>query len=240
MTRRSSTRAQAQEFYREMVAARGGDKLPAVQTDPPSLRSGETSLTARVRALYEGSAVPVREIAVVAGVSERTLYKYVAKHGWRKRYRLSPRGLAAAAANRGRRAMPSPGFAPAKGAGGRFIRREDAGLPFAAGLKALDPAAHARAAAACAAAARRAGLAECQAQQERWSKETVRAIQAVTQARQDLAAHDAESKKTRAWSRPAALRERALTMAVHVALDWMAIAVAQWEKAAMASLSRSP
>ncbi|MGA7975355.1 MAG: helix-turn-helix domain-containing protein, partial [Pseudolabrys sp.] len=59
-------------------------------TDPPSLRSGETSLTARARALYEGSAVPVREIARLAGVSERTLYKYVEKYRWKKRYARVP------------------------------------------------------------------------------------------------------------------------------------------------------
>ena len=47
---------------------------------------GVSSLTDRVRALYEGSVVPVREIAAVAGVTERTLYKYVAKGGWRRRY----------------------------------------------------------------------------------------------------------------------------------------------------------
>jgi hypothetical protein len=98
---------------------------------------GVSSLTDRVRALYEGSVVPVREIAAVAGVTERTLYKYVAKGGWRRRY--AGRGDAAAAANRGRGHMAAPGFAPAKGAGGRFIAREDAGKPHARGLKALDP-----------------------------------------------------------------------------------------------------
>ena len=197
---------------------------------------GRTDLTARARALYEGSAVPVREIARLAGVSERTLYKYVAKHGWRKRYARVPRGEAAAAANRGRRVTPAPGFAPAKGAGGRFIRREDKGKPFAAGLKALDPAAQARAAAACEQAERRARRAEADAQEQRWHRETIRAIQAVAQARQDLAAHDAE-KKPLAWSRRADLRKRALTMALEVALRWMEMAVAAWEKAATSSSS---
>ena len=136
--------------------------------------------------------------------------------------------------------MPAPGFAPAKGAGGRFIRREEIGQPFAAGLKALDPAAEARAAAACAAAARRASVAERQAQEERWHAETIRAIQAVNQARQDLAEHEAAHKTQRAWSRPADLRKRALTLSLHVALDWMEMAVAAWEKAALASRFPSP
>ena len=49
-----------------------------------------------MRALYEDSAVPVREIAAIAGATERTIYKYVAKLGWKRRHH----------------------FAPAKGAGG--------------------------------------------------------------------------------------------------------------------------
>ena len=57
-------------------------------------------LTARIRALYEDTSVPVREIAAIAGVTERTLYKYVEKHGWTKRYHLLPRGRAAAAHSR--------------------------------------------------------------------------------------------------------------------------------------------
>jgi len=42
-------------------------------------------LTLRVRALYEDSVVPMREIARLAGVHERTLYKYARKCGWRRR-----------------------------------------------------------------------------------------------------------------------------------------------------------
>ena len=71
-------------------------------------------LTARIRALYETTSVPVREIAVLAGVTERTLYTYVNKHGWTKRYRVLPRGLAAAAANRGRRWQHAADVAPAQ------------------------------------------------------------------------------------------------------------------------------
>jgi hypothetical protein len=285
MTRRSSVRAQAQEFYREMVEddrARGslskdtplpnplpqgergqavpgereqavqqegdsaslhagGDNAPATQTDPPSLRAGETSLTARVRALYEGAAVPVREIAKLAGVSERTVYKYVEKHGWQKRYRVKPRGEAAAEVNRGRGWQPGPGFAPAKGAGGRFIRREDKDRPFAAGLKATDPRAQARAAAAAAEAERRAALAEADAQAERWGAENIRAIQMVNQARQDLDAYDAAQKKRKKPVAPsirADLCERALLMSLKVALDWMEITVKAWEAAEISSLER--
>jgi hypothetical protein len=88
---------------------------------------GETSLTAQVRALYEDSAVPVREIANVTGVSERTIYKYAAKQRWKRRYARAPD-------------LSSEDLAPARGAGARFIRREDKGQPFAQGLKATDPA----------------------------------------------------------------------------------------------------
>jgi hypothetical protein len=111
----------------------------------------------RLRALYEDSVVPVREIARIAGVTERTLYKYVQKGGWRRRYCWS-------AASDGAVPKPPPltpphqeegmhRFAPVKGAGGRFIRREDAGLPFARGIKALDPDGAQRAAAKAEAAA---------------------------------------------------------------------------------------
>jgi hypothetical protein len=71
-------------------------------------------LTARACALYENSAVPVREIARRAGVTERTIYKYAQKGGWKARYAWQ--------------------FAPIKGVGGRFIRRADKGKPFARGL----------------------------------------------------------------------------------------------------------
>jgi hypothetical protein len=82
------------------------------------------SLTDRVRALYEKSILPVREIARLAGVSERTLYKYAARGGWRQRHLC---------------------LARAKGAGGRFISRGDTTKPQPSGLKALDPTAAARA-----------------------------------------------------------------------------------------------
>ena len=139
-----------------------------------------TPLTQRVRALYEDSIVPVRAIAQLAGVSERTIYKYVQRGFWRRRHRCLAREEAEAAAGSGRSLKPAAAFAPAKGAerpfvarsaGGRFIARADAGLPFARGLKALDPAGGARAEAAC---ARAEGL----------SREAVAAAEAQARERQ--------------------------------------------------------
>ncbi len=241
MTRRSSTRAQAQEFYRQMVGdegARGSlskgppdpNPLPADLKRPKSETSdfggergpivpgeGKCRSTKPTsppgRALYEGSAVPVCEIAALVGVSERTHYKYFAKYGWKKRYARLPRGEAAARADSGRRWQATPGFAPAKGTGGRFVRREAAGAPFAAGLKALDPAAHARADAACLQAQQRARRAEADALAERWADENVRAIRAVRQAQQDLEAYDAAWRRKPVWSPEDRLRARAAHVA---------------------------
>src|SRR6478736_1064326 len=53
-----------------------------------------TELTEKIRALYEAGVVPVAEIARIAGVHQRTLYKYVAKRGWRRRY--GGKGIASA------------------------------------------------------------------------------------------------------------------------------------------------
>jgi hypothetical protein len=108
----------------------------------------QPSLTERVRDLYENSIVPVREIARLAGVTERTLYKYVARGGWQRRHVCLARDDAVRAANAGRTLTPRAGFAgaqKAKGAGGRFVRREEAGAPHASGLQALDPLAAAQA-----------------------------------------------------------------------------------------------
>jgi len=94
------------------------------------------SLTERVRALYQDSVVPVREIARLAGVTERTIYKYARQQGWRPRLaRL------------------------ARGAGGRFKALDPAAAAVAASRCALagrrsDQAVAAAAAAAQARAAR--------------------------------------------------------------------------------------
>jgi hypothetical protein len=103
----------------------------------------------RLRGLYENSAVPVREIAALAGVTERTLYKYVEKGGWRRRYAMASR---------------AKDFAPVKGSGGRFIKREEKGKPFASGILALDPAGAERAMVRCERAQKLSAKAQRQAQ----------------------------------------------------------------------------
>jgi hypothetical protein len=149
------------------LAFLAGEPLP----DPPPFRGREhkvssgreeidarqrgASLTARVRALYEDGLVPVREIARLCGVTERTLYKYAARGGWRKRY--------------GRRALH-------KGGGGRFIPQEEAGKAQAGGLKALDPVATAPAAALCAEASRIAGRGAAQTLAQHQAREARDAV----------------------------------------------------------------
>jgi hypothetical protein len=148
--REKSPRQDARERY---VALAAREKKEVPTPDPSPQGGGEQqkapSLMQRLRGLYENSAVPVREVARLAGVSERTLYKYVEKGGWRRRHACAARDAAVKAANNGRRLLPTQDFAPAKGAGGRFIRREDKGKPFASGISALDPAGAERAASRC-------------------------------------------------------------------------------------------
>lgn len=129
--RPSSLRAQAQRVYRERVesAEIRGEERP-------------TELTEKIRALYEAGVVPVAEIARIAGVHQRTLYRYVEKGGWRRRY--GGKGIASAVRKRALKRRPRP-CVTLKGAGGRFIRNADAGQPIRRGLKALDAAAEARA-----------------------------------------------------------------------------------------------
>jgi hypothetical protein len=111
-------------------AARGEAEQEASET----ARSGEpatieTPLTARVRALYEDSVVPVAAIARLAGVTERAVYKWAKKFDWRPRVvRL------------------------ARGTGGRFVPLADASRPVATGIMALDPQRAERTAARCVAA----------------------------------------------------------------------------------------
>ena len=150
--------------------------------DPPSPNGfGGQGLTARVRALYERSAVPVAEIARLCGVSERTIYKYAARHNWQPRYAWAADG----SRPRVRRRRPAPArgagwqarakFAPVKGAGARFIRRADKGKRVARGLKATDPAAAARAAADCAQADALARTAQQEARTDYYHKQRQRA-----------------------------------------------------------------
>ena len=86
----------------------GGDQAVRGGGDPPSPHGfggrGLTaqSLTEKVRALYANSAVPVAEIARLCGVSERTIYKYAARHNWPPRYAWASDG----SRPRGRRPAP--------------------------------------------------------------------------------------------------------------------------------------
>ena len=227
MTPRTSVRALARENYCDMAAdkavnlneataAFGNAAPPTPNPSPPfaaQMGGGEKSavhgasaapdLTARIRALYETTSVPVREIASIAGVTERTLYTYVNKHGWTKRYRVKPRGLAAAAANRGRRWQHAADVAPVKGAGGRFIRRADKDQPFAVGLKAVDPAGRAVALARVAAAEPLARAAQADAETERRWDERVRALAAANRATRALADYRRARDHQRAAGRAA-------------------------------------
>ena len=179
MTRRSSVRAQARRNYRE--------RAPAAAPPPR-----QTRLTARVRKLYEGGAVPVREIAAAAGVTERTLYKYAQKGGWTPRYAWVDRGGVAS------RRRPGNGtFAPVKGAGGRFVSRADKGKPFARGLKATDPQGARRAGAACKQAEALWCAAQAEAEAAARAEERLRAIDAVNRALGELNAYRALRAKER-------------------------------------------
>jgi len=182
-----------------------------------------TRLTKRVRKLYEESAVPVREIAAAAGVTERTVYKYAAKHDWRPRYRWRADGARPA----GRRA--ASGFAPVKGAGGRFIARADRDKPVAAGLKATDPRAASRALAACAQAEALAREAQAEAAWLRWSEVILDWLKTARILRDALAAHQARRGRAAANGVTGATDAYAqwLTRAGHVAVDCLQFCHAQ-------------
>jgi len=178
--------------------------LPAGTAGPAPVTAAEPSLTDRVRDLFERSALPVREIARLAGVTERTIYKYAAKHQWKPRYRWQPHDPAkrkpvrrkedapvqeSKAGARHRRWQPEAPFAPAKGAGGRFVARERAGAAHPVGLKATDPAAAARAAAACVRAGEHAAAAQAKAERARRAEACVAAVAQVHAALARLNAH---------------------------------------------------
>ena len=206
MTRRSSVRAQARRIYRDPPSQSFGG------ASPPSPGSSAVSLTERVRALYEDSAVPVRDIAALAGVTERTIYKYAAKHNWKPRYRWAP--------NRSWRAGAA--FAPVKGASARFIRRDDKDKPFATGLKATDPAASARATAQCEEAGRAARLAQEKAEAAQRFEARLRAIEWTNNALKELReCREAHHEKAGPFNDRV---ERILTQVVTVALSrWEAL-----------------
>jgi hypothetical protein len=160
------------------------------------------SLTEKVRALYEGSAVPVAEIAALAGVTERTIYKYAAKQNWKPRYRWTadgsrPRGQRRRPrVARGDRWTARATVAPVKGAGGRFIRRAAAGKPFARGLRATDPAAAARASAACDEADALAGQAQAEVRRAHWQTQRLRAWAQINAMLAKIDDYEQEYKKT--------------------------------------------
>jgi hypothetical protein len=187
-------------------------------------------LMAQVRALYEDSDVPVREIARRAGVTERTLYNYVERHAWRRRYKCAARDAAVAAANRGRGWQAAEGYGPAKGAGGRFVRREDADKPHASGLKALDPAARAEAEADCAEAARIAARAREEAQEERRFETGIRAGELMHRLTRELI-RDIEGRGRR---KPTPLECRVEAARYDVIL----VACTQWESLLLAYLTK--
>jgi hypothetical protein len=97
------------------------------------------SLLQRTQYLYEKTVVPVRKIAQLIGVSERTIYKYAKRYNWARRY-VRP--------------------ARTRGTGGRFAAREESAQAApACGPKALDPLAAEAAAARCERAAAASNLA---------------------------------------------------------------------------------
>ena len=120
-------RERTEQVVSERTAQVKGEQSEQTGTAAATAAEVVPSLTDRVRALYEGGVVPVREIAALAGVSDRTIYKYAARHGWRPRVTRLVRGV-----------------------GGRFVPLADDGKPHAVGLKALDPDGAAQAAADCA------------------------------------------------------------------------------------------
>jgi predicted transcriptional regulator len=239
MTRRSSQRALAREIYRQMVEERAARPLPdpppqaGIQSDPATPvdgapgsplargRAEETapSLTEKARALYEHSAVPVAEIASLAGVTERTVYKYAARENWTPRYRWS----AAGGRPRGARWRPQSGLAPVKGAGGRFIRRAEAGQPVATGLKAADPRAAAQAGAVCGEAAALAHAAEEKAKMAQLEEARFRAMEATADALHEYNRY-LEERDRRGQARRYDRAEQALFRVVDLALqrwEWL-------------------
>jgi hypothetical protein len=191
--RSPSLRRDARERYLAAAKVAGldasaiADASAGKSTEPvvSAAASADTLLTEHVRALYEGSVIPVCEIARLIGVSDRMIYQYARRGGWRRRRTCLACAAAFAAAKAGRVARRRPGFVPAKGAGGRFIRREDVGKPFQRGLKAHDPQGAAAAAAACA----RAGVI---------AEEAAAAAVADAQAR---AAREQAAREAQAWMR---------------------------------------
>lgn len=206
-------RAQARDLLKKAIQALPESRAP--------LPAPEPSLTERVRALFEGSVLPVREIAQIAGVTERTIYKYAAKHRWKPRRRW----VDGKAGERCRGWNPGGDFAPVKGAGGRFIPRAEADKPHPVGLKASDPAGAARAAAACVRAGELAAAAVCNAGQARRGEACIDAVGKVGAALSQLRKRECELA---AQDRGRLAGGDAVSHAMQVAL---LLALARWEAA---------
>ena len=161
------------------------------------------------------------EIARLAGVTERTISKYVEKHGWKRRYRVVARDEAVARANRGRHRLPSPDLAPVKGAGGRFIRREDCDKPIAVGLQATDPTAAKLAAAACGGAAHLSAVAQAAAEEAQRAERLISAIDVTNLVLKNLVEHRREC----AGKAASPISDRAESLLV----DLFALSLKQWE-----------
>jgi hypothetical protein len=204
-----------QQLEAMVKAGRVGDPLAGLPEESAGFRvrasgaprndRGE-SLLDRVQHIYENSVVPVREIARLIGVSERTLYKYVRRHGWARRHvcleagplpnpppasgrsRPSSTGYAGEgkirAASRGQRLTPRLGFERAKGAGGRFIAFEERGTPQPHGPKALDPLAAEAAGEICSQAGAMSDIAAAQALVDAAAREADR--RAIREAEADV------------------------------------------------------
>jgi hypothetical protein len=193
-----------QQLEAMVKAGRVGDPLAGLPEESAGFRvrasgaprndRGE-SLLDRVQHIYENSVVPVREIARLIGVSERTLYKYVRRHGWARRHVCLEAGPLPnpppqagegkiRAASRGQRLTPRLGFERAKGAGGRFIAFEERGTPQPHGPKALDPLAAEAAGEICSQAGAMSDIAAAQALVDAAAREADR--RAIREAEADV------------------------------------------------------
>ncbi len=92
MTKREPPRASARAILNDAAEQMTPTQKIPIPTASPSdlpLSGGgdRTPLIEQIRELYENWVIPVAEIARLAGVAERTLYKYVQRGGWRRRHR---------------------------------------------------------------------------------------------------------------------------------------------------------
>ncbi len=263
MTRRSSVRANAREIYRDLVAKQAASSAPSLTLprergreedlqagegiggergrEQADVAAGRKNLMARVRALYEETR-PCRcaRSPQLAGVSERTIYKYAAKRNWKPRYAWAhPRAPAFAEARHPaalhrlrrklRRHVP---FAPVKGAGGRFVRREARGEPVASGLHATDRQAAVRADAACASAQALAREAQKEADARKRARERDKAFRNVIRTLDQINKYHAECKKKGRWPLPADDHlQWAYSCQLSAAADWLDIVTQQDKKA---------